>query len=158
MTRHTATSVLLEQYTELGYNYKMTDIQAAMGVVQMGKIERFLAERARLAKRYKDLLGGCNSIDLPYVPDGYKHIFQSYCVRLRGRAQYDVMAAMGEKGVATRRIIAIHQQPYYRDSHDAAALPETEKAVAETLLLPMFVGLTDSEQDQVVDALLTALH
>lgn len=159
LTRHTSTGVVLEGYTELGYNYKMTDFQSAMGVVQMGKLDGFLAERRRLAGRYRELLGASNSIELPYEPDGYKHIYQSYCVRLKPHyKQYDVMAAMGAKGVATRRIIGIHQQPYFQEIARGAELPETDRAVAETLLLPLFVGLTDDEQSQVADALLTALN
>jgi dTDP-4-amino-4,6-dideoxygalactose transaminase len=157
-TRHTSTGVVLEEYTEMGYNYKMTDIQAAMGVVQMGKLEGFLAERRRLADRYNALLGQSNVLTLPHEPQGYKHIYQSYCVRLAPQfRQSDVMAKCGAMGVATRRIIGIHQQPYFRDHIDPATLPATEAAVAQTLLVPMFVGLTEQEQDKVADALLTAV-
>jgi perosamine synthetase len=158
LTRHTSTDVVLEEYAECGYNYKMTDIQAAMGVVQMGKLEGFVAERRRLARRYKEGLGGNNNITLPYEPEGYRHVFQSYCVRLSPHLrQYDVMASMGSKGVATRRIIGIHLQPYFKQSHPNVRLPETESAVKSTLLLPMFVGLTEAEQDQVIGGLLEAV-
>lgn len=158
LTRHTSTSVVLEEYSECGYNYKMTDIQAAIGVVQMGKIDGYLAERERLAARYKDALGNHNSLVLPSAPAGFRHIYQSYCVRLNSHlSQYEVMERMGAKGIATRRIIGIHLQPYFKESHPGVSLPETEAAVKETLLLPMFVGLTNAEQDQVVNGLLAAL-
>lgn len=159
LTRHTSTGVVLEEYTECGYNYKMTDIQAAMGVVQMGKIDGFLAERRRLARRYEEGLSGSNNITIPFEPQGSRHIYQSYCVRLAPHiSQHDVMAFMGERGVATRRIIGIHLQPYFKETHADANLPETELAVRSTLLLPMFVGLTDPEQDQVIEALLSAVN
>jgi perosamine synthetase len=158
LTRHTAAGVVLEEYTECGYNYKMTDFQSAMGVVQMGKIDGFLKERRRLAKRYDDKLGGINSITLPHEPPGYLHVYQSYCVRLNPEYnQADIMAKMSAKGVATRRIIGIHLQPYFRKSHPNLSLPETESAVSKTLLLPMFVGLTDEEQDHVVEAMQSAV-
>ena len=158
LARHTSSGVVLEGYPELGYNYKLTDIQAAIGVVQMGRIEEIIAERRRLARRYTELLADEERIELPYEPEGYLHVYQSYCVWLRARIpQAAVMAAMSVRQVATRRIIAIHLEPFYRERLPELSLPESKRAAAETLLLPMFVGLTDAEQDQVVEALVDAL-
>jgi dTDP-4-amino-4,6-dideoxygalactose transaminase len=158
LARHTSSGVVLEQYPELGYNYKMTDIQGAIGIVQMGRIAPIIAERRRLAQRYARLLAGESRIELPFEPGGYLHVYQSYCIRLRPEfPQAAVMAAMSARQVATRRIIAIHLERPYRERQPDLSLPESESAVANTLLLPMFVGLTDAEQDQVVDALTAAL-
>lgn len=154
--RDRAQKVILETYPEVGFNYKITDIQAAIGCVQMGKVDQIVAERRRLGKRYDELLFGDDRVEVPLEPAGYEHVYQSYNVRLRTeRSQEDVMRAMLELGVATRRILAIHDQPAYGGVQ--APLPHTEDAAARTILLPLFVGLTDAEQDQVVDALRRSL-
>lgn len=151
--RDRASRIVLETYPEVGFNFKITDIQSAIGVVQMGRIADVIAERVRLGHRYDDLLAGQELVETPHVPAGYQHVYQSYNVRLRGdRSQEQVMHAMMELGVATRRIFAIHDQPAYADLPQVP-LPRTEEAAARTILLPMFVGLTDDEQDQVVTAL-----
>jgi dTDP-4-amino-4,6-dideoxygalactose transaminase len=151
--RDRANGVILETYDEVGYNYKITDIQAAIGVVQMGKVDQVIAERHRLARRYDEMLADDDRVETPYEPIGYRHVYQSYCVRLRGdRAQEDVMSDMMSRGVATRRIFSIHGQPAYVGL-GTPELRETDEAAARTILLPMFVGLTDAEQDEVVAAL-----
>ncbi|BCS54975.1 DegT/DnrJ/EryC1/StrS aminotransferase family protein [Geobacter sp. SVR] len=158
IARHTSTSAILESYPEIGYNYKLTDIQGAIGVVQMGRIEQIIAERRRLADRFASLLADEQRIQLPYEPPGYFHVYQSYCIRLLGdRTQVEVMERLARQDIAARRIIAIHQEPLYRERTTGRPLPETERATKETLLLPMFVGLSDAEQDEVVLALKRAL-
>jgi dTDP-4-amino-4,6-dideoxygalactose transaminase len=159
VTRHTSTNVVLEEYSELGYNYKLTDIQAAIGIVQMGRLADIIQERRRLAQRYDELLADEERIETPYEPSGYLHVYQSYCVRLRSpKSQEEVMSVMADRGVATRRIITAHEQPFYREMYPNLCLPESEIASSRTLLLPMFVGLTDAEQDEVVEALRLALN
>jgi dTDP-4-amino-4,6-dideoxygalactose transaminase len=156
--RHRATTVIIEEYPELGYNYKLTDIQAAIGLVQMKKVDTVVAERRRLAARYAELLGMDDRLELPYEPPGYVHIYQCYCIRLRnGLASLPVMRHMSANGVSSRRIMAIHEEPYYRRIMPGVRLPETESAARKTLLLPIFVGLTDAEQDQVASALSAAI-
>jgi perosamine synthetase len=158
MTRHTSTGVVMERYDEVGFNYKLTDIQAAVGIVQMGKLDHVVATRRALAARYESLLAGVEQVVTPYEPVGYRHVYQSYCVRLRGeRTQLQVMEAMAARGVATRRITACHLEPAYRSADGAPDLPESERAAAQTILIPLFVGLTEAEQDEVVDALKAAV-
>jgi perosamine synthetase len=152
--RHKSTNVSFEEYPELGYNYKLTDIQAAIGIVQMKKVQTIIEERRRLAHRYKTLLGGDERIETPFEPENYRHVYQSFCVRLRnGKSQISVMNDLAARGIATRRVMAIHLEPLYKGRVAGGALPVTERATAETFLLPMFVGLTDQEQDEVVGAL-----
>jgi perosamine synthetase len=158
LSRHTSSNVVLEHYPELGYNYKMTDIAAAIGVVQMGRVEEFVAERRRLASRYAELLANEDRIELPYEPTGYRHVFQSYTVRLRSNhSQFFVMQEMANDSVATRRVIACHLEGIYRSRQPELVLPESEAACNHTLLLPMFVGLSEAEQDHVVQSLRSAL-
>jgi dTDP-4-amino-4,6-dideoxygalactose transaminase len=156
--RHTASGVVIESYPEVGYNYKLTDIQAAIGLVQMTRLEAIVAERRRLAARYRMLLGGDARLGLPSEPPGHRHVYQSYCVRLdEGFRQHDVMGALAAAGVASRRIMAIHLEPAYRRLSPDLRLPVTEAATSQTILLPMFVGLTDQEQNHVAAALRDAL-
>jgi dTDP-4-amino-4,6-dideoxygalactose transaminase len=158
LARHTSSNVVLERYPELGYNYKMTDIQAAIGVVQMGKVEQFVAERRRLAQRYRTLLAGDDRIELPHEPAGYRHVYQSYTVRMKtSHTQLEIMSDMAARGIATRRIVACHLEKHHRELYPDLSLPHSEEATARTLLLPMFVGLRDEEQDQVVAGLQAAL-
>lgn len=155
--RDRSRDVILESYADVGFNYKITDIQSAIGVVQMKKVDDVVAERRRLASRYDELLAGDDRVTVPYVPTGYGHVYQSYCVRLAGsHGQVEVMRAMSQRGVATRRILSIHDQAAYAGVPHRP-LPVTERAAASTLLLPMFVGLTDAEQDLTVAALRESL-
>jgi perosamine synthetase len=156
--RHRSDEVRFEEYPELGYNYKMTDIQAAIGLVQMGKVREIVEERRRLAHRYNSLLRDVACLDLPHEPAGCRHVYQSYCVRLKnGKTQLAIMNEMARAGVATRRIMAIHREPFYKALYPSLSLPVTEKATDTTMLLPIFVGLTDSEQDEVVRVLRVAV-
>jgi dTDP-4-amino-4,6-dideoxygalactose transaminase len=99
-------------------------------------------------------LDGEEHVELPYEPPGYSHIYQCYCVRLRnGAEQLPVMRHMAANGVSTRRIMSIHEEPFYRRIMPGVQLPETERAARETILLPIFVGLSGDEQDQVASAL-----
>jgi perosamine synthetase len=158
LARHTSSNVVLEHYPVLGFNYKMTDIASAIGVVQMARVEEFIADRRRLAARYAELLRNEDRVELPFEPEGGRHVYQSYTVRLApGYAQFEVMSAMAQRQVATRRIIACHLEQHYRSQAPTLSLPESEAATACTLLLPMCAGLTDNEQQTVVNALRLAL-
>ncbi|HLZ70661.1 MAG TPA: DegT/DnrJ/EryC1/StrS family aminotransferase [Dehalococcoidia bacterium] len=160
LARHRSGSIELETYEELGFNCRMTDMQAAVGLVQLQKLEQILGERRRLAERYRAAFAGEARLETPAEPADRRHTYQSYCVRLRGgRPRARIMTELAGKGIATRRgVMAIHLEPYYRQQTPDLCLPETERAAAETLLLPLYVGMTGDEQDAVVAALRTALR
>jgi perosamine synthetase len=157
--RHASGTTDIEEYREVGWNYRMTDIQAAIGLVQLRKLDGILSERRRLAQRYDRLLAGDARIETPYAPADRPHTYQSYCVWLHGGAsRADVMAAMADHGIATRRgVMASHLEPFYREMYPKLSLPVTEAATVETVLLPLYVGMIEAEQDEVVSALLEAL-
>ncbi|MGE5597688.1 MAG: DegT/DnrJ/EryC1/StrS family aminotransferase [Hyphomicrobiales bacterium] len=159
LARHKSGTTAIEEYRELGYNYRMTDIQGAIGVVQLGKLEAILQARGRLADRYNQLLAAEPRVETPFVPEGSRHTYQSYCVRLRDtRARQEIMDELAAQGIATRRgVMAIHLEPWYRERFPGVRLPVTEEATKNTLLLPLYAGMTDAEQDTVVDALVRAL-
>jgi perosamine synthetase len=156
--RYRSKTIQFEEYRELGYNYRMTDIQAAIGVVQMRKLDSVLAERRRLAARYNALLSRCEWLETPWEPPGRFHTYQSYCIRLGApKLREPLMADLADCGIASRRgVMAIHLEPYYRQLCPDVHLPVTEACTADTMLLPLFPGLTDDEQQLVVESLLSA--
>jgi perosamine synthetase len=160
LTRHTATTVTLEEYDVLGYNYRMTDIQAAVGIEQLKKLDWILERRGALAARYARLLSAIPGITPPFSPPEAPHTYQSYAVRLDPEvwpSRNAVMEEMLERGIATRRgVMAIHLEPYYQRRFGRISLPVTEDASRQTLLLPLFAAMTEGEQDRVVEALLEA--
>lgn len=157
LARHQATKVIIEEYAELGYNYRMTDIQAAVGIEQLKKLDYVLERRQYLGGRYGQLLAGIAGVTPPYVPDYATHTYQSYAIRLDLELTAPrelIMARMLEKGVATRRgVMAIHEEPYYKQTRQVnVSLPVTEAATRETLLFPIYTTMTEAEQDYVVQA------
>lgn len=159
LVRHGSGGVEIETYDELGFNYRMTDIQAAIGCTQITKLDRILADRVAAAERYSEMLAGDERVRLPYAPPGFHHTYQSYCVRLPSEeVRAVVMSELAQQGIATRRgVMAIHLEPLYRGWFPSYSLPITEHATRETMLLPLYAGMSVSEQDCVVAALQRAL-
>jgi perosamine synthetase len=153
LDRHAADKVVVEHYPERGWNARMTDLQAAVGLKQLEVLETILAERRRLAERYNALLGGMPTVETPTEPDYARRTWQSYPVRVRpeaGVSAADLMDALLREGVATRRgIMAIHHEASYANC--AGPLPHTDAAARDFVLLPLFPGLADEQQDHVVD-------
>lgn len=155
LDRHAARDVVIEHYPERGWNSRMTDLQAAVGLRQLEVLDTVLAERRRLAERYTAALAGIPGLEAPHEPEYAERTWQSYPVRLRAEGPLDaeeLMRLLLEDGIATRRgIMAIHLEESYRDP--AVRLPHTEAAAREVVLLPLFPGLADDAQDYVVERL-----
>jgi dTDP-4-amino-4,6-dideoxygalactose transaminase len=155
LARHKATDVVVEHYPERGWNARMTDLQAAVGLRQLEVLDTILAERRRLAERYSEALGEIPWIEIPRDPKYAERTWQSYPIRVRAGAPLDaaeLMRALLREGVATRRgVMAIHLEGAYSDA--GTSLPHTEAAAREVVLLPLFPGLGDEAQDHVVDCL-----
>jgi len=153
--RHSGSPTNFETYPEIGYNCRMTDIQAAIGVCQLDRAESLLAQRRKVAERY--LLGLANDpfVEVPHVPEGLTHNWQTFQVRLRPSGpltRNEVMEALHGEGIPTRRgVFASHLEPPYRGF--GATLPNTESAAAECMQLPMHGAMTEAEADQVLGAL-----
>jgi perosamine synthetase len=159
--RHHAEGVVFEQYHELGYNYRMTDVQAAIGVEQMRRLDAIIERRREVASRYAEALGGLEGLQLPFSSRATPHTYQSYMIELVPATGIDREALMRQllsAGVATRRgVMAIHLEPYYRERYPTLALPMTESAARHTLLLPTYPSMTSAEQEYVIEHLLRAL-
>ncbi|HLH06303.1 MAG TPA: DegT/DnrJ/EryC1/StrS family aminotransferase [Terriglobales bacterium] len=157
LARHSSNKVVVESYDEVGYNFRMTDLQAAVGIEQLNRLDDMLARRRHLAKRYTQELSKLNWLITPIEPTGYRHNFQSYMIRLlpeRVASRDEIMQRMLDLGISTRRgIMATHFEPPYADRDWNSLLPETIKATAQTLILPLYHLMTEEEQDWVIQSL-----
>jgi perosamine synthetase len=157
VTRHQALSVMIEGYDEIGYNYRMTDLQAALGLAQLQRLDDFIARRRYFAKRYAEQLSSLPWLLHPFEPEECRHNFQSYMVRLAAGAPIgrdELMQRLLEHGISTRRgVMAIHREPPYRHPRWDLLLTETCHAADETLVLPLFHQMTEEEQDYVVKSI-----
>jgi dTDP-4-amino-4,6-dideoxygalactose transaminase len=157
LARHSATKVVLESYDEVGYNYRMTDLQAAIGLAQLQRLGQMLDRRRTLALRYSEQLSTIPWLILPVEPPECRHNFQSYMVRLRNDAPLSrdqLMQELLDRGVSSRRgIMAIHREKPYRDGNRNAQLPCTDLVTDTAVILPLFFEMTDGEQDHVIDCI-----
>lgn len=157
VTRHHAHSAMIEGYDEVGYNYRMTDLQAALGLVQLQRLDDFLARRRYFGERYAEQLSPLPWLVHPVEREECRHNFQSYMVRLAAGAPIGrdaLMQQLLERGISTRRgVMAAHREPPYRHFRWDAQLPETCAAADETIVLPMFHQMTEEEQDYVVESI-----
>jgi perosamine synthetase len=168
--RHSADKIIFENYPVLGYNYRMTDIQAAIGREQLRKLPEMIERRRFLAKRYSDLLKDIPELILPEEPPWARFNWQSYCIRLPEDCdQRYVMQALLDFGIATRRgVMCAHRESaYHRDvwscgtprpDCDCAAgscqrLKESERAQDRSIILPLYHQMTEQQQDTVVNSL-----
>lgn len=157
--RHNSRTVILEEYPVPGYNYRLTDVQAAIGRVQLTRLDEIVARRRQLAQTYREMLADIPGVRAPSEPEWAKTNWQSYCVRLpEGADQREVMQKMLDRGVATRRgIMCAHLERAYAHHELRFPLPESERAHRGCILLPLFHQMTEDMQEQVVSSLKAAL-
>jgi dTDP-4-amino-4,6-dideoxygalactose transaminase len=157
--RHASRQPVIEHYTELGFNFRMTDIQAAIGLVQLRKLGELIARRRLLAQRYQRLLARIPGVRTIADPGYGTTNYQSFWVLLPDDfpvSRDELLQRLAEAGVSARRgIMAAHLEPAYQGSTQRP-LPVTEWLTARTLILPLFHDLTESEQDIVVSVLVAA--
>lgn len=151
------------QQLELGFNYRMTDLQAALGLSQLQRLDAFVARRRQLVARYGELLAGL-PLGLPQLQAGAEPAWHLYPVRLRlerlQRSHREVFEALRGAGIGVNlHYIPVHLQPYYQQLGFAPGdFPEAERYYAEALSLPLFPDLTDDQQDQVASTLASVLQ
>jgi len=157
IVRHASPQVIAERYVCLGFNYRMTDVQAAMGVEQMKKLEGLVARRRELAARYTVALADHPWLRPPYVPEDVEANFQSYAVHLTDDAPLgrdELMQKLLDRGIATRRgIMLAHREPAYSGISRGPELPCSQRASDRSLLLPLYPQMTEDELAEVVRAL-----
>ena len=173
--RTKAKEVIFESYQVVGYNYRMTDIQAAVGREQLKRMPAVVARRRELAAQYKELLGDVSCLSLPEEPAWGRSNWQSFCVRLPGNCdQKGVMQHLLHSGIATRRgIMCAHREPAYANgtwscgvsrsecdcrSGKCARLTASERANDNCILLPLYHEVTPDDIRSIVDVLIAALN
>ena len=156
--RHGSSQVIFESYPEVGYNYRMTDLQAAVGREQLKRLPEIVAQRRKLADQYGTFLAGIPGLETPSEPEWARTNWQSYCVRLPAHTnQRNVMQAMLDSGISTRRgIMCSHREAAYENSSLRKPLMHSEHAQDECILLPLFPQMTSEQQEQVATALRNA--
>jgi perosamine synthetase len=149
-------------HARLGFNYRLDDLSAALGLAQLERLDELLAGRAEVASRYNDLLGGVEEVETPLADDS-NHVrsWFVYVVRLReGVDRNAVMARLADEGIASKPYLpSIHLQPYYRErfGYREGLCPIAEDASARSLALPFHARLPVEDQHRVVEALARAL-
>jgi dTDP-4-amino-4,6-dideoxygalactose transaminase len=144
----------------VGHNFRMTDLQAAVLGVQLDRLSDFVQQRRAQARLYHDLLtAALPQLELPQEPAGTRSNWQSYCVMLPpGVPQAQVLTALEARGVSCRASVGLaHTQPAYADLPLRHPLPNSEDRHRRSLLLPIYPGLTQAQQFQVVEALAQTL-
>jgi dTDP-4-amino-4,6-dideoxygalactose transaminase len=157
VARHQADRVIIEDYPEIGFNYRLNDIQASIGIVQMKRLDELLAARRERAERYNNELPKIRGLQIPFVPPYAEHTYQSYMLTLTKDCpleREDLMTRMLKRGIATRRgIMASHLEKTYTSRYGTLSLPVTEEVARTTMLIPLYATMTEEEQSYVIDAL-----
>lgn len=157
--RHASALAPPEEYTEVGFNFRMTDLQAAIGLVQLGRLPEAVARRRVLAAGYRKVIAGIDGLRAVDDPPWGTSNFQSFWVEVEPAypvGREELMARLAAADISARRgIMAAHRQPAYAGGdHGHRPLPVTERLTDRTLILPLFHQLSDSEQTRVLDVLL----
>ena len=154
--RHAAQTVVFEDYPVLGFNYRMTDIQAAVGRVQLRRLPEMLARRIVLAAEYTRALREIPGLEPPHIPSSVRPNYQSYAVRVTAEfplGRDELMQSLLEQGISTRRgIMNAHQEGAYAEER-YRPLPHSEAARDEVVLLPLYDSMTEDDQAYVIEAL-----
>jgi dTDP-4-amino-4,6-dideoxygalactose transaminase len=162
VARHGAGKVIFETYDEVGYNYRMTDVQAAIGIEQLKRLDWIVQRRRELAAQYNSALSGHTWLQTPHEPTWAQSNFQSYAVTLTEHApcsRNDLMQQLLEMGVATRRgiMLAHHERPF-QVAGEAGKLHCSESVSRLSLLLPLYPSMGTPELQTVVNSIKTLVN
>ncbi len=155
--RHQAATVVFEEYSHVGFNYRMTDVQAAIGRVQLAKLPEIMSRRVAIARRYDEALDEIPGLLAPQVPEWARTNYQSYAVRVLPEfpiSRNELMQRLLAAGISTRRgIMNAHQEPAYAGQPCRTPLGHSEAARDQVILLPLFDAMTQADLDRVIEAL-----
>ena len=159
--RHASGKVVIEAYREVGYNYRMTDLQAAVGLIQLGRLPEFIARRQEQGARYDRAFAKHPALAIPDVAPDVGFNYQTYLLRLLPGARVSrdaLMQRLLEQGIATRRgVMAAHREPAYKKTRLRVMLPATNEANRTAIVLPLYHAMTAADQDRVIEAVLSVV-
>lgn len=143
------------QQFDLGYNYRITDIQCALGCRQMKKLDRFLARRKEIVARYNEAFADCDNIITPYQLSDTESGWHLYIVQVKNCDRRQVFEAMREKGIGVNvHYIPVYMHPYYQEhGYENVHCANAEEIYSHIISLPLYPGLTSEQQDYVIDTL-----
>ena len=160
--RHESSTVIFEDHIEVGYNYRMTDIQAAVGIKQLEKLDWIVGERRKIALRYLEALQDIPFIRLPFEKDGYFSNYQSFSVFLKPECpvtRNELMQNMLDAGIATRRgIMTAHRETAYISEYQNLVLPLSESASDNSIILPLYIPMNPDDVERVISTFRSLLH
>ncbi len=152
--RHESAKVIFEDHIEVGYNYRMTDIQAAVGIKQLEKLDWIVEERRKIALRYHEALRDIDCIRLPIEEQGYFSNYQSYSIYLKENcpvSRNELMQKMLDDGISTRRgIMTSHRETAYKEESAGVSLPVSEDAADRSIILPLYIPMNDADIEKVI--------
>lgn len=161
LDRHRATDIVRESYEEVGFNYRLTDLQAAVGIEQLRRLPGIVARRRELAAVYDAALGDHEVIGTPQVPVGIGWNVQTYAVRLAGfdaNRRDAVMRLLLHDGIATRSgVMTAHREPAYARHGAGVSLPLSELASDTSIVLPLHGGMVEADCFEIATALMRAV-
>lgn len=159
--RHNSTTVIMEDHLEVGYNYRLTDIQAAVGIKQLERLDWIIEERRKIAHKYQEAFKNIDFIRLPLEPKEYFTNWQSYVLYLKPNSpikRNDLMQLLLDKGISTRRgVMTTHRESAYKNHTLVCPLPISEDACDNSIVLPLYVPMSNEEIDYVIDNILSTL-
>jgi dTDP-4-amino-4,6-dideoxygalactose transaminase len=141
---------------EVGYNYRMTDIQAAVGIKQLEKLDWIVAERRKIAMRYNEAFKDIDCIQLPIEKEGYFSNYQSYSIYLKDNcpvSRNEIMQKMLDDGISSRRgIMTTHRETAYKTECAGLSLPISEKSADRSIILPLYIPMKNEDIEKVIEA------
>ena len=160
LERHRSDAFTLPEYDEVGFNYRMTDLQAAIGLVQLGKADKLIAQRHSLARRYTNAFANLPGLRTPTEPDGDTHPYQSYVLLVEAsapRSRDELAMALSAAGISVRQgTHAVHALGYYRRKYNLkeSDCPGAWMADRSSLTLPLYPDMDEAAQDRVIAAVM----
>ena len=155
--RHSSETLTFEDHLEVGYNYRMTDIQASIGLSQLNKIEYIIKERRKIAARYISELDVIDSIKLPVEPTGRISNYQSFAIYIKknsGFSRNEVMQKLMDKGISVRKgIMTSHREKAYSDHKQFTSLSVSEDICDNSFMIPLFVPMDDKDVKHIISSL-----
>ena len=162
LARHQSAEVMIEEYDEAGFNFRMSDVHAAIGLAQLDRLPWLIERRRALAAVYDEAFAGLESVQTPSAPRSFLHTYQSYCIVLTDASPVnrgDAMRMFKEAGITTRRgCMAVHLEPYVVRRFGLTRLPQSERLAARSIALPLFPTMTAEQQAYVIERVWALLH
>jgi len=155
--RHESSKIMFEDHLEVAYNYRLTDIQASVGIKQLEKLDWIIEERRKIANQYLEALKDIDCIHLPFEADGYFSNYQSFSIYLKPHcpiSRNDLMQKLLDDGISTRRgIMTTHRETAYKTDYKDVLLPISEDVCDQSIIIPLYIPMEQNDITTVISKL-----